>query len=141
MTPSNQDLLRQHGIKYSKQRDILLSLLRQLTRPHSVEELYQQAVLLHPSLNLSTVYRILDNFEAHHIVVKNTLAEDKKNVYELYTPTHKHYMVCLKCHQYFPIPDCPCALLDEAVTKATDFEVLDHKIEILGYCSHCRTSH
>ncbi|PHV71419.1 transcriptional repressor [Sporanaerobium hydrogeniformans] len=141
MTVSNKELLRQHGIKYSQQRDIVLNLLRHLTRPASVEELYTKALPLHPTIHLSTVYRILENFEAHHLVVRNTLSEDKKNVYELYTPAHKHYMVCLKCHQCFPIPDCPCNILDEAVTKATDFEVIDHKIEILGYCATCQLRH
>ena len=127
-----------HGLKSTKQRNLVLDLLQTLKSPSSAEDIYLKAIESQPTLNLSTIYRILELFYAKNIVIKNIISESKKALYELNTNTHKHYMVCLKCKEIFPLENCPCSLIERAVSENSDFEVLDHKIEIVGYCSKCK---
>jgi Fur family ferric uptake transcriptional regulator len=138
MDESHKDFFTSHNIKSTKQRNLVLDLLKQLTTPCSAEELYLQAVKLQPSVNLSTVYRILELFESKDIVIKNMLSESKKAVYELNSHTHKHYMVCMKCKRILPLENCPCTLIEKAVAENSDFEIVNHKLEIMGYCPECR---
>lgn len=138
MTPSNKDFLSRHDIKYTVQRELILTILKELTVPITAEELYTKASTLQPTINLSTIYRILELFATKNIVIKNTVSEDKKNVYEFNTNKHKHYMVCVKCRQVFPIENCPCSLIEKVISQSTDFKILDHKIEILGHCPDCK---
>ncbi len=133
-----KEFLTAHGIKSTTQRNIVLDLLHEMDGPASAEDLYLKAVSLYPSVNLSTIYRMLELFHSKNIVVKNMLSESKKTIYELNTDTHKHYMVCMKCKRIFPLEHCPCFLIEKAVSEYSDFEIRDHKLEIMGYCASCK---
>ncbi len=132
------DFLAKHGIKSTHQRNLVLDLLHQMNSPASAEEIYQKAALLQPTLNLSTIYRTLELFSSKNIVTKTILSETKKAIYELNTAGHKHYMVCVKCKALLPLENCPCALIEEAVSSQGGFEIIGHKLEIMGYCSRCK---
>ena len=138
MNKPYQDFFTSHGIKSTDQRNLVLDLLHEMAPPVSAEDIYLKASAVHGSVNLSTIYRILELFSSKDIVIKNTLSESKKTLYELNTNTHKHYMVCLKCKRIFPLENCPCALIEQAVLKHSDFEIKAHKLEIMGYCSACK---
>jgi Fur family zinc uptake transcriptional regulator len=46
-------------------------------------------------------------------------------------------MRCLKCGKIFELDICPLELW---INQIKDFEVVDHKIEIVGYCKNCRSN-
>ncbi|WP_069998322.1 Fur family transcriptional regulator [Cellulosilyticum sp. I15G10I2] len=138
MDKPHKDFLASHGIKSTSQRNLVLDLLHETDHPVSAETIYFRASEVHPSVNLSTIYRILELFVSKDIVIKNMLSDSKKTIYELNTNTHKHYMVCLKCKRIFPLENCPCSLIEKTVSEHSDFEIMDHKLEIMGYCSNCK---
>lgn len=138
MDDSHKTFFEEHGLKSTTQRKLVLDCLHELSGPCCAEEIYFKVSALQPTINLSTIYRILELFYDKGIVIKNNLSDTKKALYELNTHTHKHYMVCLKCKQVFPLENCPCSLIEKAVSENSNFEILDHKIEIIGYCSKCK---
>ncbi len=125
------------GVKRTKQRERVLSAMERAPSPMSAMEIYTLAGKGEPALSLSTVYRILELFEQRGIVVKTTLMDGGKAIYELNGHRHKHYAVCLKCKKMLEVESCPMA---EAVPGFVggDFEVLGHKLELYGYCGECR---
>ena len=127
-----------HQIKKTKQREVLLALLQNLEKPATTEELYQSACKEATSLNLSTVYRTLELFYKKNIVIKTVSSETQKAMYELNRYEHRHYMVCVKCQNIFPLENCPCDLIEQFVLENSNFKMLDHKLEILGYCPACK---
>jgi Fur family ferric uptake transcriptional regulator len=138
MDKSHKDFFKSHSIKSTSQRNLFLDLLQGIKSPSSAEEIYVTAAALQPTVNLSTIYRILDLFESKNIVTKNMLSESKKALYELNTHTHKHYMVCMKCKRILPLENCPCSLIENAVSQNSDFQIVNHKLEITGYCPNCK---
>jgi len=138
MDKIHQALFASHDIKSTKQRNLVLDLLQEAKSPVCAEDLYLKAAVLQPTVNLSTIYRTLELFCSKDIAVKNILSESKKAVYELNTHTHKHYMVCMKCKRMIPLTNCPCSLIEKAVSENSDFEIIDHKLEIRGYCPECQ---
>jgi len=138
MNDADKSFFAKNGMKLTKQRMLVLTILRELNTPASAEDIYLLAIKLQPTLNLSTIYRILELFCSKNIAIKNVLLETQKAVYEINTHTHKHYMTCVKCQAMIPLENCPCSLIEKAVAQNSDFEILDHRLEILGYCSHCK---
>lgn len=138
MDKTHQAFFTSHGIKSTQQRNLVLDLLQEIESPACAEDIYLKAALLQPTVNLSTIYRTLELFCSKDIAVKSILSESKKAVYELNTHTHKHYMVCLKCKRIVPLKNCPCNLIEKAVSENSDFEIIDHKLEIVGYCPECK---
>lgn len=138
MDTSTHDFWTTHAIKHTKQRELLLTLLQDLDKPSSAEAIYLKALTVQPTINLSTIYRILELFHSKGIIIKTIPSETQIAVYELNEHPHRHYMVCVECQNIFPLDDCPCNLIEQFVSSHTNFKILDHKLEILGYCSHCK---
>ena len=124
------------GIKKTKQRESLISILQNSTKPLSALEIYTIMKKQGDKIWLSTVYRIIENFLQNNIVLKSTLADSETALYELNRFEHKHYAVCIKCHKIIPIYNCPMEQFIPELS-AKDFHVVGHKLEIFGYCKDC----
>lgn len=140
MSDKNKDFLTSHGIKCTAQRILVLNILNELSAASTAstaEQIYGKAVSIQPHINLSTIYRILELFTSKKIITKHILSESKTAVYALNVHPHRHYMVCVECQSIIPLDDCPCEIIKDTIMKNTDFKMVDHKLEILGYCSKC----
>ena len=86
---------------------------------------------------MSTIYRILELFIKHDMVIKTNILNHDVAVYELNRFEHKHYAVCLNCHRMISMDSCP---MDEFIPNLEDkdFRILGHKLEIFGYCKIVR---
>ena len=62
---SNKEILKEHSLKFSKQRDLLLTIFNENKRPLTAEDVYN---MLDSSMDLSTVYRIINVFTEAEIL-------------------------------------------------------------------------
>ena len=123
--------------RHTKQREIILSILRAAKRPMSAGDIHAQAAEYFPTLALTTVYRNLEALTAQHTVTRHRL-DDNQYSYELAARAHNHYIVCLACGRVVPFSDCPMEELTRRVADQTGFSVVSHNIELFGYCPGCR---
>ena len=121
------------GLKKTKQRTDVYEVLLKANAPMSAVDIFKEV----PDYALSTVYRILASFEKYNLVIKSSLPGEDNSVYELNRGGHKHYAMCLKCHELVPLKKCPFEHV-EIQTQENDFEITSHRIEIYGYCSKCK---
>ena len=99
------------GIKWTKQRKNVYTVLQGAEEPLSAVQIYRLAEKLAEGEDyaLSTIYRILAFFEEKGMVSKNTWMGDGTIVYELNRGGHTHYAVCLECHKRIALQSCPFA--------------------------------
>ncbi len=125
------------GLKKTKQRQCVLSVLEQAKKPLSAMEIGSLIEKEDGSIWLSTVYRVLELFVKENVAVKTVLSDSEKAFYELNRNEHKHYAVCLNCHKVVTIGACPLeGLAPEHMHD--DFQITGHKLEIYGYCKDCK---
>lgn len=124
------------GIKRTKHRESVLSILENSEKPLSAADICAQMGNGQSTAWMSTVYRILETFLKKDIVVKTTLANNEMAVYELNRFEHKHYAVCLNCHKIIGIDNCP---MEKFVPELEEegFYVMGHNLEIFGLCKDC----
>ena len=127
------------GIKWTKQRKCVYTVLKEATEPLSAVQIYHLAERLADGEEyaVSTIYRILAAFEERGMVSKTTWMGDGTIVYELNRGEHTHYAVCLECHKRIALQSCPFAHM-HLEQDAGDFTVTGHKLELYGYCRDCR---
>lgn len=119
-----EKLLRDNGLKVTKQRLELLSVI------DNIEECTIKNIQDMTSIDKSTVYRIIELF------LKKGLIEAKLSyINEVYyeIKKHSHYIKCIKCHRKVPINFCPIENI-----CMNGFEIVNHKIEIEGICVYCK---
>ena len=124
------------GIKKTKQRKCVYSVLEASTSPLNAHEIYRQLQSEDESVWLSTVYRILDYFVNEGLVVKTTVMDSIMAYYELNRNKHRHYAVCVNCRKVIELVNCPMEKFVPEIAES-DFRILGHKVEISGYCKDC----
>ena len=121
-------LLSGYGMKCTRQRVDVMRTLVNSDAPMSAEMIFSQL----KNVSLSTVYRILERFTADGIVTRCVFNGSSEIYYEPSSVKHRHYTVCLGCHEVRYVESCPVHK-----TKIDGFTVTGHRLELYGYCSKC----
>lgn len=124
------------GIKKTRQRERVFSVLEQAETPLSAQEIFLRAQAEDTSLWLSTVYRTLDFFTSKGFITKTTVMDGRQALYSLTPLHHQHYAVCLGCRKVVALANCPMETFEPALDEG-GFRVLGHKVEMYGYCRDC----
>ncbi|WP_196591687.1 Fur family transcriptional regulator [Pectinatus frisingensis] len=132
-----KEYLNKYGMKSTKQRNLLLNILKNIKIPHTAEQIYLKARKSDALVNLSTVYRILEKFTEKKITLRTSFM-DEKCVYSLFPTTHQHQLICLRCKKVILIGGCPLKEFEKTVEKQTDFSIVNHRLELYGYCRDCQ---
>ena len=119
-------------MKMTKQRTMLLSLLKESKKPLSAENIYEK--LPKGAMNLSTVYRTLDAFFEHGLITKSYL--NQKAYYYLVLKDHHHYLICINCQKMIEM-DCHIDQFATDLAEKHHFKITHHDMTVYGYCEKC----
>lgn len=133
-----RELMEKHGIKNTKQREMIFDILERATNPVTAEDIFLKLKETDAGINLSTVYRNLEMLYSLGIVLKTTFMNDDKAKFELKNPDHKHRLICIKCNSMVAIDGCPMEKLEKALELETSYDITGHRLEIYGYCPKCK---
>ena len=136
-------IFKAHHIKSTKQRKMVYDYLERSEHPVTAEVIYRELReqdSLEDTMNLSTVYRILDVFVRSQLVVKKVYGQYQCSTYEMRSNEHKHHLVCVKCHKITVLNGCPLKGYDEMVRNETQYRILEHRLELFGICPECQKS-
>jgi Fur family transcriptional regulator, ferric uptake regulator len=125
------------GIKRTKQRENVLSILENSENPLSATDICAKMEKSGSTTWMSTVYRILELFLKKGIVIKTNMMNNEMAVYEINRFKHKHYAICVSCHKIITMDNCP---MEKFIPKLEDedFYVMGHNLEIFGFCKDCK---
>lgn len=119
------------NFKMTEPRKLILNLFNESKQPMSAETIYEK---LDRKVFLSTIYRNIELFLNNQIISR--LFIDNISYYYINKTDHKHFMICLTCHDMFEIP---CSHLDEKLIGThKNFKVITHELNVYGYCEKCQ---
>ncbi len=125
------------GLRNTRQKHLLLSILQEADRPMSINEIYSLIVHQLPKIAKSTIYRNIDSLlnqdliEKYHFNGNEIFYRIKADRHE-----HKHFVICDDCKKIFDLPTCPIHALENAMEEE-GFIIKDHQIQITGLCRDC----
>lgn len=137
----NQELLRQRGVRLTRQRRILLDLIDHSGRHLDAESLYQLAKEKDPKLNRVTVYRTLKLLKEGGLVDELDLMHygGDQHYYETRLKQEHAHIICLRCGKVEEFFGEPLHKLRKQVEAHFGFEIILARTEIGGYCPHCQS--
>jgi Fur family transcriptional regulator, ferric uptake regulator len=121
----------------TKQKQLILSILKEANRPMSINEIYTKIVLILPKIAKSTIYRNIDSLLSQNLIDKYHL-NDNEVFFRIKASSneHKHFVICDQCKKVFDLPSCPIHDLENAMEEE-GFIIKDHQIQINGICKAC----
>lgn len=135
---SIESKLKNRGLKATKQRIAILDVLEKSKSPLSAEQLYFILAKGETSVNLSTIYRVLDQLLLNKLVVRLGMTDGSPALYEYNHAHHKHYLICLGCKKTVPIEGCPLSGYEQELAASTGYRMEGHRLDIYGYCPLCQ---
>lgn len=125
------------NVRNTKQKQIILSILKEADRPMSINEIYFQVVQSLPKLAKSTIYRNIDILLQQNLIDKYHL-NDNEVFYRIKANRneHKHFVICNDCKKIFHLPSCPIHDLQNTMEEE-GFIIKEHQIQISGICKTC----
>ena len=104
----------------------------------SADDVYRYLVERDRSLPISTVYRVLAQFEQAGIVERHSFdAERTKQVYELKDSEHHDHMICIKCRSVHEFLDPQIESRQIEIAEKLGFSLTDHSLNLYGICAGC----
>ena len=117
----------------TRQRAVILEILRSDKEHHTAEEIFELAKKRLPTISRATVYNNLHALESE-CIIRRISAEDGADRYDNSFVPHGH-LFCTRCKRVFDftIPDFDKTLCDIIGCNAESYE-----LKIRGVCSDCR---
>jgi len=121
----------------TKQKQLILTMLKESDRPMSINEIYSQVVFKLPKIAKSTIYRNIDTLLSQNLIDKYHL-NDNEIFYRIKADSreHKHIVICNDCKKVFDLPSCPIHAMENAMEEE-GFIIKEHQIQISGLCKVC----
>ena len=132
-------IVKQKGLKYTEQREIVLSILLHAKEHLTAEEIYNQIKKDYPTSNvgIATVYRALSFLEEVDLITSITFGTEGKK-YESNSKSHHDHLICTECGKIVEFVDEEIEKRQEKIAKANKFKITDHSMQLYGLCEVCQ---
>jgi Fur family ferric uptake transcriptional regulator len=124
------------GLRTTRQRAALASLLEQLDDFRSAQELHDELRRRGEDIGLTTVYRTLQSLaDAGEVDVLR--AGSGEAVYRRCSSHHHHHLVCRHCGRTVEVEGPAVEQWTARIAATHRFSDVNHTIEIFGTCAAC----
>ncbi len=135
-----EGLLVEADLKKTPFRVHLLELLKSVEKPLSALEIFtalDKQKAKHSFLfDRATVFRNVKMLAEKGVLLTSEFGTGAAH-FSLKTAKHMHHIFCVKCEAIEAIDFCAVAPMIEQA-KRKGYEVLSHRLELIGVCSSCR---
>ena len=133
------DLLREHGMRITKNRTRILDALLQADKPLSLDEIQSRAGLEGSVPDYATVFRVMTLLESLQVAQKVHLNRSC-SYYELLDPRqHYDHIICTECGNVTVMVDsCPVEKVQRQIEQQYGYSEIRHSLEFFGKCWRCK---
>ena len=135
MRINRNNLSTLQGHPQTRQRELLLKIMRKANRHVDAKELFTLAVNEDSSISPATVYRNLKLFKELELINEQRLGQSRC-YYEIKNSHEHQHLVCNKCGKVVDF-DCPLKAMIKKVKDEKGFIVTRAEVFLEGYCSEC----
>lgn len=122
--------------RQSRQREVVLEAVRSTMDHPTADWVFRQARRRLPRISLATVYRNLKQL-VEEGSIREIHSGGQTARFDCNTGRHYHIR-CLGCGRVSDLPMSVDARLEQAASRATNYRILGHQVEVHGLCPLCQ---
>mgnify|MGYP001129619764 CR=1 FL=1 len=128
-------IVKQKGLKYTEQREIVLKILMHAQEHLTADEIYNLIKKHEPESNIgiATVYRALSFLEEVDLIASINFGTEGKK-YESNNKEHHDHLICTACGKIVEFVDDEIEKRQNKVAKANNFKIISHSMQLYGLC-------
>ena len=130
--------LSAQGLKRTRQRDLIASIVLESQDHIGVEDIYRKARKRDPKVGFSTVYRTMKVLKECGLVSERHFGDGVARYEPVHEGEHHDHLICVRCGDIVEFEDAKIEAQQDAIAASHGFTVTSHKHEIYGHCAKCR---
>ncbi|MBI2411583.1 MAG: transcriptional repressor [Deltaproteobacteria bacterium] len=138
---SKMDILKSYletkGLKSTAQRDYIADVFFKTNTHISLEELLKKVKRKTPNIGYATVYRTMKLLTECGLAISRQFGDGQTRYENLPENGHHDHIICIKCSKIAEFQNQKIEQLQAEAAKKLGFTVVNHKLELYGYCSDC----
>jgi len=104
----------------------------------TVDELYEDVKKHHPRIGYATIYRTLKLFKEYGLAFQRNFGDGPAKYEPVkFEGEHHDHLICLGCGRIIEFANDQIESWSHWVGRINSFNVIDHRLELSGYCSSC----
>lgn len=133
------DKLKEHGLKLTPQRRLIVDIIHNSEAHLTAEEIIANVQSKMPGVNKTTIYRTLDLLEDIGCLLRGE-SEDR-SIYHRIEEGHHHHLVCRKCGKSIDCEENLFSQVEKSLAKRYGFSACFKHASIRGLCQSCQKQH
>jgi Fur family ferric uptake transcriptional regulator len=129
--------LRTPGHRLTRQRMLVLEIVRESQEHLDADTIYQRAKARDPNIGIATIYRALARLKEAGLVQEQRLGENHGHFETTQSRPHYHF-TCLKCGKIVEFESPQVMRAARQLCKNEGLQITQIQIHLSGYCSQCR---
>ncbi len=132
------EYLESKRLKHTTNRKLILETFLKGEGHRSVEEIYRTVRQQDARVGYTTVYRAMKLLTGCGLAREIDLADGITRYEHLYNHAHHDHLICTACGDSIEFFNAEIERVQDAASAKLGFKVLDHKLQIYGFCENCR---
>ncbi len=104
----------------------------------SVEELHQKVRQKDPKIGFATVYRAMRLIADAGLAIPRSFGDGLTRYEAAGAKRHHDHLICKGCGRITEFVNDPIEELQTQVATKHGYKILDHKLELYGFCPDCQ---
>lgn len=129
--------LREHGIKNTPQRQVILAYLMTSHEHPSIDMIYEHVRQSGFSVSLATVYNTLELLQANKLITEVASDNSGHMRYDYLDKPHYH-VICVSCNKIVDVFDDSFKRLEQKSADETGYQIYNSQYEVYGLCPDCQ---
>jgi len=125
------------GLKSTGQRDYIADTFFRSNTHISLDELLKKVKRKTPNIGYATVYRTMKLLVDSGLAIARQFGDGQTRYENLPEDGHHDHMICIKCSKIAEFQNQKIEQLQSEMAKKLGFTVVNHKLELYGYCPDC----
>ena len=129
--------IEKRGLKSTSQRDFIAEMFFRSNTHISLDELLKKVRRKTPNIGYATVYRTMRLLTDCGLAVARQFGDGQTRYENLPEDGHHDHLICIKCAKITEFQNQRIEQLQSEMARKHGFKVINHKLELYGYCSEC----
>ena len=129
--------LEEKGLKSTAQRDYIAAAFFKSNTHISLDELLKKVKRKTSKVGYATVYRTMKLLTDSGLAIERQFGDGQTRYENVPEHGHHDHIICMKCSKIEEFQNQKIEELQDETALKYGFTVLNHKLELYGYCSDC----
>ncbi|KPK22100.1 MAG: hypothetical protein AMK69_20480 [Nitrospira bacterium SG8_3] len=136
-----RSFIRRKGLRNTPEREEIVGEIFATDDHFDVDELYLRLRSKGSRVSKASIYRNIPLIMECGLI-KEVWHEDGHMHYEpMYGESHHCHLRCIKCGKVVEFVEEELQVIEKRLAQKHNFLVVDHRLDVVGYCSTCRRGH